>query len=266
MMKNFLGKVLGISLWSLFFLFQVSPLTSAPPSDENASIEDDDYNNDQVDEMDPLEPINRIIFAFNQMLDGLVLRPVSLVYREVVPEPWRDSVKTCISNLLTPVTVVNYVLQGDPTKAGTSLMRFCINSTVGVAGLVDVADTFDLHPTDTGFDETLATWGFGAGPYIVLPALGPSTLRGTTGIVADYFADPINYYYTHKGKKHKWVLYTDTSLRFIDKRHRVIDVIDQLQKDSLDFYATMRSIHFQQLNHKRDQLLDKKRHDLVIKN
>lgn len=268
MMKKVSSRV-GVLFLSFFISVpqaeQLISVSSSPDVIETTEVpqdsppdERDELDSDSIEALDPLEPVNRIFFAFNQVLDGLIFRPVSLVYRAVLPEPVRDGIAHCISNLLTPVTFVNQVLQGHPDKAGISLLRFCVNSTLGIAGFVDIADYYELSPVDTGLDDTLTLWGLDTGPYLVIPVFGPNTVRSSIGIVGDYYADPINYYYTHKGQDDKWVLYTEFGFWFVDKRHRVTDMLDQLQKDSLDFYATMRSIHFQQAEYKRTKLMRKK--------
>lgn len=204
---------------------------------------------------DPFEPLNRCILVFNQTIDGLILRPASVVYKTVLPEPVRDSISNVLTNLWGPVSFVNYLLQGDAKEAGATLGRFAINSTFGLAGIIDVAEKMEISSKNTGFADTLMVWGIDSGPYLMLPVLGPSTFRGTVGLAADYYSDPFNYYLTHKKRKHKrrWIVYTRTGVEIIDQRHRLLDTIDDLEANSVDFYAAVRSIHFQQLDYKKKQ-------------
>ena len=142
---------------------------------------------------DPLENTNRAIFDFNQKVDHYVLVPVAKGYRAVVPPPMRQSLHDFLQNLDEPVVFANDVLQGQPRLAAQTLGRLAINSTVGVGGMFDIAGRAGIphHVNDLGI--TLATWGIGPGPYLVIPVLGPSNVRDLSGQIADNFADPGDY-------------------------------------------------------------------------
>jgi len=230
---------------------QASP--PAPFEDLEGEANDTASASEEIN--DPLEPLNRCILVFNQMIDGLILRPASVVYKTALPEPVRESISNVLSNLWGPVSFANYLLQGDPKEAGAVLGRFTINSTLGLGGIIDVAEKMDISGKNTGFADTLMVWGIDSGPYLMLPVLGPSTFRGTAGLAADYYSDPFNYYLTHKKRKHKrrWIVYTRTGVEIIDQRHRLLDTIDDLEANSVDFYAAVRSIHFQSLDYKKKQ-------------
>jgi phospholipid-binding lipoprotein MlaA len=143
---------------------------------------------------DPLIWMNRGIFAFNDVTYRYLLIPLGKGFTKVVPEPARDSIGNFFDNIKMPVNAVNHLLQLEPVPMGKDLLRFVINSTVGLAGLFDPADAWwEIEADPTGFDDTLAKYGAGYGFYLVLPILGPSDLRNTTSLVADHFLNPIIY-------------------------------------------------------------------------
>ncbi len=144
-------------------------------------------------EQDPWEGFNRKVFAFNDGLDQAVLKPIAKGYRAITPDPVEVSVSNVFSNLGEVKNVLNSVLQGKPKSALHDSGRFLINSTMGIFGLFDVADTFGLEKSDgEDFGQTLAVWGVGKGPYLVLPFLGPSSVRGLVSMPVDSMTDLIN--------------------------------------------------------------------------
>lgn len=145
------------------------------------------------EDRDPLEGVNRSIYSFNEKVDNVILEPVATGYVNVVPQPIRTGVSNFFANLAYPVVVVNDVLQGKFSQSVSDSWRFIVNSTVGVAGIFDVATHLDMPAHNEDFGQTLGKWGVGEGVYIVLPLLGPSTLRDTTGLVVDFNADLLNY-------------------------------------------------------------------------
>lgn len=142
---------------------------------------------------DPWEPLNRKTFAFNEFLDRHFLKPVAEGYQAVTPEPVDTSVTHFFSNLREVPSFVNHVAQARPRDAATDLGRFVINSTVGVLGLFDVASTLGVEQKRSDFGLTLGRWGIGSGPYVMLPFLGPSSLRDATGQAMDVFSYPVFY-------------------------------------------------------------------------
>ena len=134
---------------------------------------------------DPLEGINRTVYSFNSTADKIVLRPVAKAYNTVVPKPAQRSVGRFFSNLNEPLNALNNLLQGKIDGALSSSFRFAVNSTIGVFGLFDVAKNLDVEPAREDFGQTLAAWGVGPGPYIMLPLLGPSNLRDFGGSLVD---------------------------------------------------------------------------------
>jgi phospholipid-binding lipoprotein MlaA len=142
---------------------------------------------DQANE-DPWEPFNRKIFAFNDFADRYALKPVAIWYDELTPRPVNDGITHFFDNLSEFATMTNAMLQWKPRKAGRSVTRFVLNSTVGLFGIFDVAAKVGLPSDSEDFGQTLAHWGLPAGPYLVLPLLGPSTVRDAGGRLGDYIA------------------------------------------------------------------------------
>lgn len=192
---------------------------------------------------DPIEPVNRFIFGFNDVLDRFLIEPVAKGYKAVLPTFVRDSVQSFMRNLQSPLIIANNLLQGDVGDAGIALARFAINTTVGVGGLVDVAKTQGLNYEDEDFGQTLAKWGVGDGFYLVLPLIGPSSLRDTAGLAVDSYADPVRI--VADNTDHEWIYFARVGLEGIDTRSRMIDAIDDLRRNSLDYYAAVRSAYAQ---------------------
>lgn len=192
---------------------------------------------------DPLEPVNRFIFGFNNMLDQAIIEPVARAYRFILPEPVRDSVQNFMRNLREPVIAANNLLQGDLSGTGKGIARFGINTTVGIAGLFDVAGWTGLEFEQEDFGQTMAVWGIGNGFYFVIPVLGPSSLRDGIGMTADAFADPLRIYTFNVDKE--WIYYTRNGVEAVDIRARLIDAIEDMRKNSLDYYAAAKSVYEQ---------------------
>ncbi|MDX2103849.1 MAG: VacJ family lipoprotein [Alphaproteobacteria bacterium] len=198
---------------------------------------------------DPAEGVNRVVFGFNRAVDTVVIRPVSLAYREVVPSPVRDRVRDFLSHIRSPVTLANDLLQGNLNRAGNTLTRFWVNTIAGIGGLVDVAGAVGIEKHDEDFGQTLAIWGVGEGSYVMLPLLGPSTVRDTVGMVVDFFLDPAGYIL--RAEYERVVSYARTGLEVVDTRSRMIQATDDLERNSVDYYAAVRSLYKQ----RRDALI-----------
>lgn len=155
----------------------------SPPAD-TAGVEADAQ---RVDNGDPFESFNRSVYEFNVAFDDAIGKPVARAYVKAIPAPVRRSVSNFFNNLWEPNTSINALLQGKYRKAADSAGRFIMNSTVGVLGLFDAAGAFGLPRMEEDIGQTLAVWGVGDGPYLMLPFLGPSNLRDTAGIVTEYF-------------------------------------------------------------------------------
>ncbi len=206
---------------------------ASPPTDptERALFE---QNND------PLEPLNRNIFDVNQLIDRILIEPAAKVYVAVLPEFGRDALHHVLDNMKEPTLFFNNVLQGEFERAGITLGRFTANTTLGLGGLLDLATDWGLKRQPADFGQTLFTWGFAEGPYLILPLLGPSNPRDAIGMGIDSYSDPFTILATTHGLEEL------TNARLvasgIDQRAGVIDVLDELQKNSLDFYAQLRSL------------------------
>jgi len=192
---------------------------------------------------DPLEPMNRAIFSFNQKFDDILLEPTARFYRQFGPPDIRKGISNFVNNWREPVTFVNDVLQSELSRAGITLSRFLINSTFGILGIFDRATYWGIEGHNEDFGETFSVWGFGEGPYIMMPFLGPSNARDFTGLVVDFFYDPVSLWLSHKG----WteVRYGRLLLRGLIYREENLETLDDLGKSSTDFYATIRSAYRQ---------------------
>ena len=192
----------------------------------------------QVDEVDSLETFNRLMYRLNYGADTYVLKPITQGYRYVVPAPGRLVVTNVIDNLYSPVVFVNSVLQGDPQNSFATLWRFILNTTLGLGGTIDFASSAGLKNRPADFGETLAMYGVKSGPYVVLPLLGPSSIRDAVGRGADIFADPLTYagYDISLSKE---------AVDAIDWRSRNGKLIDDIYENSIDPYETFRSAYMQ---------------------
>lgn len=189
---------------------------------------------------DPLEPTNRFIFGFNQFLDKYLITPATEAYRFVVPEYGRERVGSVLNNLGEPVNFVNDALQGRGSDAGDTVARFAMNSSFGVLGLFDVAKDLGVPERHGDFGQTLYTYGVGEGPYLVLPLFGPSNVRDAAGLGADLVIDPWGY--VGQGDTVEALQWTRYGATVLDRRDATLDMTQKLEKESLDYYATMRSI------------------------
>ena len=193
---------------------------------------------------DPLEIPNRFVFAANEAADVLVIRPAAEVYVGIVPDPVRDAIHNFIENLMSPIYIANNLLQGNVEGASHATGRFLPNTILGVGGLADVATQAGIPNAPEDFGQTLAVWGVGDGPYIVLPLLGPSNLRDTAGYAVDTVGDPVRIW--AYGTDNKGLLVARSTTNAVDRRSQILNEVDDLRRNSLDFYATVRSLHQQQ--------------------
>ena len=195
---------------------------------------------------DPLEPMNRYFFEVNYALDELFLKPIAGWYYIALPNPAQDGVRNFLRNLSSPVILANDLFQGETDRAGTTLVRFVINSTVGIVGLFDVAADMGYPYHSEDFGQTLAVAGADEGPYLVLPLLGPSNPRDATGRVVDVFLDPLTY--IARANELENLLYVRSGVTAVDARARNLKTLDEIREGSLDYYATIRSLYRQQRN------------------
>lgn len=206
-----------------------------------------------VETNDPLEPFNRRMFAFNRGFDVMLLTPMSIFYRDILPPPFQRGVHNALQNLRAPVTFINDLLQAQPGRAATTLVRLLINTTLGIGGILDVASELGWEHHDEDFGQTLAVWGMDEGPYLMLPFLGPSSPRDGVGRAVDsLIIDPFGFLgalvYTDNAVVSA-ISYARTGFGAVDARSRAIAPLDELEKTSLDFYAAIRSAYRQHRQH-----------------
>jgi phospholipid-binding lipoprotein MlaA len=192
---------------------------------------------------DPLEPMNRAIFGFNERVDRFVLDPITRGYRFVVPQPARRGVERFFRNLRAPVVFANLVLQGRGRDAAVTVGRFAANTTLGVGGVFDYADdVIGWERRDADFGQTLAVYGMPSGPYLIVPLFGPSNARDAVGSVADTAMNPLTYFVAPL--QLQWSLLFGGS-QGIAYREANADALDALRAASVDFYAALRSAYAQ---------------------
>lgn len=197
------------------------------------------------EENDSLESYNRAVFKFNYQVDKYVLRPLAEGYRDVTSEAVRNRISSFLDNIKEPLYAGNHLLQGNFKQAGIEVSRFAINSTLGLAGLFDVAEGWGLSKKKTNVDETLASWCVPDGPYFMLPFIGPSTPRAATGLVADTVFDPVYWATYNDANVRDKITYTYWGVKVVATREQALDLLDELERGSVDFYSTMRSAYLQ---------------------
>ena len=188
---------------------------------------------------DPLEPMNRAIYTFNDGVDHLLIKPAAEFYRFVVPEFMRTGVSNFFSNLNDVIVALNSLLQGKFTQAGMDVSRLIVNTTVGVLGLFDVATKIGLEKHNEDFGQTLGYWGIGDGPYLVLPFIGPSSARDAVGWVGDFYTWPITYVEPERDRN---IL---IALRFVTLRADLLEASKILETAALDPYEFVRDAYLQ---------------------
>lgn len=192
--------------------------------------------------MDPLEGVNRFFFDLNQRLDRNAAQPAATAYKETVPQPVRTTLHNVTDNLGGPVTCANDLLQVQFENAGIAAARFIVNSTVGVAGIFDVATDWGLPGRPRDFGETLGTYGVPPGPYLVLPFRGSTDVRDFAGNYIDGFASPLRYV-RYDGRN--YVGLVKSSLGSMDNRAANLITYRDIERVSVDFYASMRTYYLQ---------------------
>ncbi len=239
-MKSF---YLTILLLAVSFIYSFSAVSAQVSDGETI-----DFFEEEVDEevvYDPLEPLNRVFFEFNDKLYFWVLKPVKNGYSAVLPEDIRYIIGNFFYNLASPIRLVNNILQGKFSDAGVVISRFAINSTVGVFGLGDPAQReFHLDPKPADFGQTLGMYSVAEGIYFCWPVLGPSNLRDTVGLVADIYIHPLVYVDTNTTEK---ILYY--SVDKINKLSLNPAIYEDVKKYSLDPYIAMRHAYYEYRNH-----------------
>ena len=202
---------------------------------------------------DCFEKLNRVTFSFNQGLDKAIIKPIAKGYRNL-PDPVQRGTGNAVKNLSNLITIPNNVLQGDVRSAIINTGRLVVNTTVGLLGTIDVANKMGFPKYEKeDYGQTLAKWGVGSGCYLVLPVLGPSTVRDTAGSFANIFGgDPWYNASVHGNNEFlsEGVFITSKALSGIDFRSNNIESFDNLEKNSIDFYASVKSLYLQDRENK----------------
>jgi len=199
---------------------------------------------DDENDNDPLESMNRLIFALNEILLDFIIDPISQIYTALVPETLRTGVSNVVDNLSTPVTVANSLLQGDPDRAMNAVGRFMVNTIAGVGGLVDVAAESGVPPIEEDFGQTLAVWGVDEGFYLVLPFFGPSNPRDAVGdLLVDGYFDPLGLWLDNIDQDD--AIWARRGVGGLVEYTNVRDELKQIKKTSVDYYAAIRSLYRQ---------------------
>lgn len=228
--------------------------------EEEDDLMDDDWENElqsmsapeiDYEAKDPLEKLNRVLYGVHRGVDLLFIRPVALTYSRALPKPLRSGVANFVSNLLAPARFFCHLLQGNWTEAGKTIGCFATNTLLGLGGLFDVAGKMNTHETPTDFTETLKKWGVKPGPYIVVPGLGPTTLRGALGFLLDSAADPVFLLTFNRGLPAN----SDRLLHQIDSamhttstvisRSKIDSIYEDIEKHSVNRYSKLRALALQ---------------------
>jgi len=192
---------------------------------------------------DPLEGMNRSLLRFNEELDRWVLDPFTRIYRFLVPSPVKRSLRNAVANVNSPVILANDVFQLELHDAGITLWRFVINSTVGIGGLIDIGDLLNVPRHSSDFDQTLAIYGVPSGPFLVLPILGPNTVRSSAGMVVDLLFRPTVYFLGPAEQLTFTIIQGGSS--GLALREAAFDQIRALHESSVDYYASLRNAYYQ---------------------
>jgi phospholipid-binding lipoprotein MlaA len=197
---------------------------------------------------DPFEKTNRQVYVFNQQFEKKIAEPVVKAYDKAVPEPAKESVKNFLSNASLPMSFFNSLFQGDGTNALAAFSHLLINTTVGIGGLFDVASKKEIRFDKRTFSQTLGKYGVGAGPYLVIPFIGPSSSRDLLGYAADKALDPTSFNVTGAGGAAGSVIGSNYSIAMfmasgVDRRESIISAVEKIRNQSFDPYAIMKTIY-----------------------
>jgi len=232
-------------------LFSAFLFTSNTSAGSNGEM---DLKNNQTKEIkDCFEPLNRATFSFNQGLDKAIIKPIAKGYRKL-PDSVQSGTSNALKNLSNLITIPNNILQGDIKSAFINTARLALNTTVGLLGTIDVANKVGFPKYEKeDYGQTLGVWGFGPGCYVVLPILGPSTIRDTAGSFVNVLGGDPWYNISIHGNNEflsKELYVTTEALNGINFRADNIESLDNVEKNSLDFYASVRSLYTQDRENK----------------
>ncbi len=236
--------VLGFASPAPSWAAEAEAKVPVPVNLETAQAKDSNTDDDVEDVNDPLEPINRVIFEFNEFIQDAFLRPIAKFYNENVNVTVRQGIGNFLENLSSPIVFANDILQGEFERAMRTFSRALINTTVGIGGLADTAGELGIEGHDEDFGQTLGVYGVGEGFYLVLPVFGPSNPRDVIGkMVVDSYFDPLGLWLDNTDQTE--VIYSLTALRGIDEYAGIVDELNQVKKTSVDYYAAVRSLYRQ---------------------
>lgn len=236
-LKRRLRHGLALTVPGLALATALSGCATAPPKSDTADYQAYQQLND------PWEPTNRVFFKVNNKIDRYVLKPVAKGYVAITTQGIRNHVSNFTSNFGEPAEMLNFMAGGYPKDAGTSLVRFLVNSTVGIGGIFDPASAIGYPETETDFGYTLASWGVPPGPYLYLPVFGPSGARDVWNLPVEFFATPIEA--APESTALNDFGYSETGIHLINARAEYLQPIDQINATALDPYATFRSLYRQ---------------------
>ena len=222
---------------ALFLVAALSGCAHAPPKTDTAAYEAYQAQND------PIEPTNRFFYAVNDRIDRYAFKPVAQGYVAITTQGIRNHVGDFVGNIGEPARMVNFMFSGKSRDAGTSLVRFVLNSTIGIGGIFDPAGALGYNELDTDFGLTLAEWGVPPGPYLYLPVFGPSGARDVWYIPVQFFATPMEL--APESTALNDFGWAQNGLHLINTRAEYIQPIDQIRATALDPYATFRSLYRQ---------------------
>jgi phospholipid-binding lipoprotein MlaA len=231
------SRSLGLRGLALVLALAAAGCATRPDPDDTEGLAEFRETND------PFEPANRAMFEVHEVADRYVLQPVAEAYRDILPQPVRSGIRNVLGNLRAPVILANDLLQGNITRARITLGRFMVNSTLGVAGILDVAREWGVPGHSEDFGQTLAVWGAGEGFYMFVPLFGPSSPRDLGGQAVDFAINPLSW--LGQGLIVDAAGWTQLGLTVVDTREALLEPIDQVRATSLDPYSTLRSAYRQ---------------------
>ena len=234
------------------FLFSFNTVSNAGENDKNVVVEDaiivesefdlgETYEEKDYSDIDPIEGFNREVWDFNLGLDKVLVRPVTRGYVNAIPDPFRRGLGNAIDNFFTtPQYFINNVLQGKMGAAFSTVGRLVINSTIGLGGFVDVASKMGIEKRPETFGDTLGVWGWKKSSYVQIPFKGPQTSRDVVGFIGDIFTDPLIFIGVPL-----WGNIVKSAGTAVDDRQQTLGVLEEIEKSSLDFYSSIRSMYVQ---------------------
>ena len=236
----------------IIFFFSFNFATNAEHHENNVIVEDaiivesdfdlnEAYESKDYSDVDPIEGFNREVWDFNLGLDKVLVRPATRGYVNVMPDPFRRGLGNAIDNFFkTPQYFINNLLQGKVGAAFGTISRLAINSTVGLGGFIDVASKMGIQKRPENFGDTLGTWGWKKSSYVQIPFKGPQTSRDIVGFIGDIFTDPLIFIGVPL-----WGNLVKTAGTAVDDRQESLGVLEEIEKTSLDFYSSIRSMYMQ---------------------